>query len=262
MTTSSAPFRSTAYFCVVVLAAFGACLVNSAAVLAQDNGAPVHHTEVFGIMALTNNGISTIPSFSLGKAAAIFDVVIRGRAMAFEPQFKMGLDGRPWAATFWTRYRAPLRGRFQFLFGAYPALVFKTTSVPGADGLRDISEARRFVGVEALPTYALAKHLTVGAYYLYSYGADRPAPKHMHFISARATLDHVRVVEKISLQLAPQFYYLKSDAEHGWYLNAAATLSHENFPLALSSMFSKPFGSDVAGGTDFVWNVSAAYTIR
>jgi hypothetical protein len=252
----------TAYFRIVVLAAFGAGLASSAPVLAQDNGAPEHRTEVFGILAVTNNGISTIPSFSLGQPAAILDVVIRGHPMAFEPQFKMGLDGRPWAATFWARYRAPLRGRFQFLFGAYPALVFKTTSVAGADGPRDISEARRFVGVEALTSYALAKHLTVGSYYLYSYGADRPAPEHMHFISARATLANVRVVEKISLQLAPQFYYLKSDAEHGWYLNAAATLSHDNFPLALSSMFSKPFGSNVAGGMDFVWNVTAAYTIR
>lgn len=254
--------RPTAYFCVVALAAVGAGLANSAPAMAQDNRAAEHHPEVFGIVAVTNNGISTIPSFSLGKAAAIFDVVIRSRGVGFEPQFKMGLDGRPWAATFWTRYRAPLGGRFKFLLGGHPALVFKTNSVMGADGPREVSEARRFLGVEALPTYALAKHLTIGGYYLYSYGVDRPTPKHTHFVAARATLANVRLAGKISLQLAPQFYYLKADAQQGWYLNAAATLSHENFPLALSSMFSQPFGSNVAGGTDFVWNVSAAYTIR
>ncbi len=247
---------------LVLLAAVGAILANSAPVMAQTKRTPEHQGEVFGVVAVTNNGISTIPSFTLGQPAAIFDVVIRGRAMAFEPQFKLGLDGRPWAATFWTRYRPLNSGRFKFLVGAHPALVFSTSSVPGADGQRDIIESRRFLSVEVFPTYALAEHLTVGTYYLYVYGIDRPSPKHTHYAAARATLANVQVAEEISLQLASQFYYLKADAQDGWYLNAAATLSRRDFPLALASMFSQPIRSNVAGGTDFVWNLSAVYTIK
>lgn len=246
----------------VLVAVVGAHVGNSAPAMAQAKRTLEHQGEVFGVVAVTNNGISTIPSFTLGQPAAIFDVVIRGSAFAFEPQFKMGLDGRPWGATFWTRYRPLRSGRFKLRIGGYPALVFNSSSVPGVDGQRAIIESRRFLGVEMSPTYSLTKLLTVGTYYLYSHGIDRPSSKHTHMVAGRVTLTNVQVAEEISLQLAPQFYYLKADVQDGWYLNAAATVSHSRFPLSVASMFSQPFGSNVAGGMDFVWSLSAAYTIK
>ena len=52
-----------------------------------------------GAVTVTNNGISFIPNFSLGKPAAIFDLSI-GRRLSFEPQFRFALEGKPWSFLF------------------------------------------------------------------------------------------------------------------------------------------------------------------
>jgi len=41
-----------------------------------------------GAVTVTNNGISFVPTFSLGKPAVIFDLSM-GRRLSFEPQFRL-----------------------------------------------------------------------------------------------------------------------------------------------------------------------------
>ena len=51
-----------------------------------DSSKPAFH---FGGAALvTNNGISLIPTFSLGKPAVIFDIYMAKRKLSFEPEFR------------------------------------------------------------------------------------------------------------------------------------------------------------------------------
>src|SRR4051812_16338274 len=87
------------------------------------------HTEVSGAITVTTKGISLIPSFTLGKPATIFDIGISRDGFALEPQFKVGLDGHPWAFLFWGRYRPNLGDRFHLVVGAHPAVQFHSTPV-------------------------------------------------------------------------------------------------------------------------------------
>lgn len=48
-----------------------------------------------GAITATNNGISFIPTFSLGKPAVIFDLSV-GKRLSFDPQFRFALEGKPW----------------------------------------------------------------------------------------------------------------------------------------------------------------------
>jgi hypothetical protein len=54
-----------------------------------------------GGVTVTNNGISLIPTFSLGKPAALFDLTAGRGKLSFEPQFRFSLEGKPWTFFFW-----------------------------------------------------------------------------------------------------------------------------------------------------------------
>lgn len=219
------------------------------------------HVDVSGNVSVTNKGISLIPSFTLGRPAAIFDVAIRNGRVGFEPQFRVGLDGKPWAFLFWGRYRPLKRGKFQLGLGGHPAVSFRTitTSINGAPS--DVIVARRYLAGEVAPTYQLARHLNVGAYYLYSHGVEKDVVKHTQFLAARATVANVRVSHRYTLQITPQFYYLRTDKLDGFYVNSGVTLARENLPVSIAATVNKVIRTRVAGD-DFLWNVSVNYAIK
>lgn len=219
-------------------------------------------TEVTGAISVTNKGISTVPSFTLGKPAAIFDVSMASRGLSFEPQFRFGLDGKPWSFLFWGRYRLVEAGKLNVSVGAHPALSFRTTPVTTNGVSRDVITARRYLATELAPTYALTRNVSVGAYHLYSYGVERDVAKHTNFLAARGSLTNVRLPEQLSLRFDPQVYYLRTDDLDGFYLYGAATLARRNLPLSISTVVNRPIRSNVVGGGEFLWNVSVRYSIR
>jgi len=218
---------------------------------------------VAGAVTVTNKGISLIPALTLGKPAAIFDVAITGGALSFEPQLRFGLDGKPWTFIFWGRYR-PLRdGKFRLSVGAHPAFAFKTIPVSTGGGAQDSAiVTRRYFAGDLYPSYSVAKHLSVGAYYLYSHGLDPQAFQHTHFIGARANLTNLPIGDQFFIQFAPQLYYLWMDREEGVYVNSVLTLATRRLPLSVSTLVNSPVRSSIAGGQNFLWNVSVTYLLR
>src|SRR5215468_11181833 len=81
-----------------------------------------------GAVTVTNKGISLVPTFTLGKPAAIFDLSMGKKKFFFEPQFKFSLAGKPWAFLFWWRYKLVTTSKFAFTAGVHPALSFRTDS--------------------------------------------------------------------------------------------------------------------------------------
>jgi hypothetical protein len=219
-------------------------------------------TAVAGAVTVTTKGMSTIPSFTLGKPAAIFDVSIAKHGLSFEPQFKFGLDGKPWAITFWGRYRLFDGEKLHVGIGGHPALSFKTIPVTASGTTRDVIVARRYLAGELAPSYSLTRNLSVGPYYLYSHGMQSDAARNTHFVSARATLSNIAVSDNLFLRFAPQVYYLKSDDTDGYYLNSALILASRDLPFAISTTANKPLRTNVLGGEEFIWNVSLHYALR
>jgi len=212
-----------------------------------------------GSATITNNGISFIPSFSLGKPAALFNMKA-GRKLTFEPEMRFALDGKPWAFIFWWRYKFLSERRFQIRVGAHPSFLFATMPVTVDGVTSDKLIARRYVAGEISPDFHITKKISVGMYYLKGYGLQDDAVKNTDFITLNAKFSGIRLSKRVSLGLYPQFYYLKMDDTDGFYFSSTQTLHIKDFPLSIASVINQPIQSDVVGGQDFVWNVSLIYS--
>ena len=56
-------------------------------------------------------------------------------------------------------------------------------------------------------------------------------------------------------------FYLKVDADDGFYVNATTTLGVRDFPITISSIINKAIESEIPS-KDFDWNVSLIYTFN
>lgn len=212
-----------------------------------------------GAVTVTNNGISLLPTFSLGKPAAMFDMLVGTRKVSFEPQFRFALEGKPWSFILWWRYRPLRKGRFSASVGAHPAIVFET--IPSsADG--DSTEtiiANRYLAAELSPRYSLSNRITLGIYYLYAHGFDPGGTKNTHFVTANATFANLGLAERLRLRIAPQVYYLRMDETDGYYATATVSLFYRDFPVSLQSIVNQAITTNIVTDDDFVWNVSLIY---
>lgn len=212
-----------------------------------------------GAVMVTNKGISTIPSFTLGKPAVQFDLLMGKGKLTFEPQLRFSLEGKPWTFIFWWRYKLLEAPKFNINMGAHPAISFKTIPIINNGVSTDVIVARRYLAGELAPNYALTKGISIGMYYLYSYGLEKNVARHTHFISFRSNFSNIKLSDQYFMKFAPQIYYLKADKEDGYYLNTTLTLAKRNFPLSISSILNKTIKSHVSGSKDFIWNISLTY---
>jgi hypothetical protein len=230
--------------------------------LAQSPDGTERHADVAGSATITSKGISLIPTFTLGKPAAIFDLAIRNGNLSFEPQFRLALEGKPWSFIFWWRYRPPSGEKVHLGIGAHPAVVFRTMTVSTNGVQRELIVAARYLAGELSPSYSLASNLRVGAYYLYSYCLEQDAVKNTHFVALRVNLTNVKIADPYSVEIAPQLYYLRMDGREGVYFNSGLTLATRTMPLSISATVNKTIWTGIAAGEDFLWNLSLSYSMK
>lgn len=215
---------------------------------------------IFGSLSVTNNGISIVPSFSLGKPAVVFIGGIGKNRFSFEPDIRFSLAGKPWSFLFWGRYRLVEKERFQMNAGSHLGLNFKTSVIPINGDSSETTVARRYVAADLFPRYLITKNIAVGIYYLYSHGLDAGTIKNTNFITVNANFANIRLSNQFFMRINPQFFYLKLDAQDGFYFTSSFTLAKKNFPLYVSSVINKTIKSDITGNKDFTWNISLTYS--
>lgn len=214
-----------------------------------------------GNITLTNNGISLLPTFSLGEPAVIFEMKVGGR-LSFEPQFRFSLEAQPWSFIFWWRYKIFNTEKFRLNVGAHPALLFSSSTSEIDGNQENVLEARRYLASEISPNYMLTKNISVGMYYLYSHGLDAGGTKNVNFITLNSRISNINLSKQIYLTVHPQLYYLKMDQRDGFYVTSSFALAKRNFPLSLHSIINKTIKTDILGSKDFVWNVSLIYSFN
>jgi len=209
---------------------------------------------------VTNNGISLLPTFSLGKPAAQFDLILSPGRLSFEPQIRYSLDGKPWSYIFWLRYKVIKRDRFFLNVGTHPALIFRqlTTTINGVS--RDYMASQRYLAAEISPNFRLSRKVTLGAYYLHSSGLDRGTLNGIDFVTMNATINNILLFAGVRLRLAPQFYHLQMDEEGGYYFSNTATLYGPGYPLSVSSIINQVIDTDITNSKPLVWNISLIWT--
>jgi hypothetical protein len=214
--------------------------------------------QVNGAITITNNGISVVPTFTLGKPATIFDLIIRKNRFSFEPQFRFAIeDFKPWSFIFWMRYKFTDTQKFKMGIGVHPSTVFQNTIISTNGISKDAITVRRYWAGDLNPTYYISKNFSIGVYYLYSRGlAD--ATKNTNFVALSSNLSNIKLWGDFLMKVSPQIYYLRLDDNVGYYATSTFTLAKKNFPLAISSIINKKIQSEIPSD-DIVWNVSLVY---
>lgn len=220
-------------------------------------------TAHFGAAAsVTQNGISLIPTFSLGKPAAIFDLNLRKRRLSFEPQFRFSLEGKPWSFLFWWRYKLLKTNRFSVNLGAHPALAFRTITQEINGIPQEIIASNRYLAGEFSPNYFVRKNISVGMYYLFSRGVGFGAIQNTHFLTVNTHFSNIQLPRKFYLKFMPQLYYLKMDQQDGYYFTANLTLAKRNWPVSLSYLVNKIIETRITASKNLVWNLTLTYAFH
>ena len=213
-----------------------------------------------GAITVTQKGISFVPSFSLGKPAAIFELSMGKRKLFFEPQLRFSLKGKPWTFLFWGRYKLVAVGKFQMNVGTHLGMNFRNESFTFNGAPTTGLIARRYLAGELAPNYFISKNVSIGAYYLYSWGIDKGTTKNNHYVTINSNISNIRLGSRFYARVVPQLYYLALDARDGLFITSTFSLSKKNFPLSFQSIINKSIETDVAGSEKFLWNVSLIYS--
>jgi len=229
---------------------------------AQESTETSHPVQVSGNINVNTKGISLVPALTLGRPSTIVDVAVRKGALSFEPQFRFALDGKPWSFLLWGRYRAVSTDNFRLTIGGHPAYSFKTSTAAIDGRVQDRIEVRRYLAVDATPTWRLSSQASLGGYYLYSNGFDPGAAKHTQMAAVRASLSNIRLFGDLVFQAAPQIYYLRTSGQEGTYVGANASVGRRGSPWSIGTIVNQPISSEVVGGQDFLWNVGVNYAFR
>lgn len=215
-----------------------------------------------GAITVTNNGISFIPNFTLGKPAAIFDLSMGKGKLSFEPQFRFALEGKPWSFIFWWRYKLLQSEKLKINIGAHPAIAFRTMTFTSDSVPKNELVAQRYLAGEFAPNYFFTKNISLGIYGFYAYGVEKDVVKNTEMISLRMYFSNIRLTKQFFIRFNPQVYYLRMDKKDGYYFSASLTLAKINFPLSVSSIINNPFQTDIPANSSLLWNISLIYTFN
>ena len=241
--------------------AFVLFFMFSYTVFSQESDSTKRVSHFGATVTITNKGISTIPNLTLGKPAALF-TMSAGRKISFEPEFRFSLEGKPWSFIFWWRYQLYKSDKFITRVGINPSVYFKTTTIT-TDGVpAEKIIAQRSLTGDLSPTFLLGKNISIGLYYMYIHGFEEDAVRNTHFLAIRPYFSNIKLTKQFFMRFYPQAYYLRTDANDGFYVSSTFILAKKKFPLSLSSMITTPIQSNIPAGSTTIWNVSLAYTFN
>ena len=257
ISVSSEPLKSKFRILIVLLIFVSSSFMKNAMAQESLKQPMIHHFN--GTITATNNGISLIPSFSLGRPALFFDLSVGGERLSFDPMFRFGMDGKPWAFVFWWRYKVVKDSRFTLNVGAHPAFIFSEMPVM-VDGKEEkMMVTKRFLAGEITPMFKVSDRFSFGLYYLQGHGLNPVPPYRTNFLALNTVISDLPLFWNLNFSLNPQFYFLRVDDTSGTYFTSSFTLKKTDFPLRIQSIVNQKIKSDVPGD-DFVWNVSLLYT--
>jgi len=216
--------------------------------------------QINGSAAITNNGISIIPTFSLNAPAMIFNFYIRKNRFSFDPDIRATFDGRKGSMIFWFRYKLIQDKKLTVGAGIHPAynLALKTITENGKTW--NITQARRFIAYELNTNYKISDHISVGPYILRGMGLQSDGPKSTYFLALNTNFTNLPIGNHLKFSWTPQFYYLYLDKTDGFYLANNFKLSHDKSPFSLQSVMNKEIKTDITGGKKFAWNLILSYS--
>lgn len=207
---------------------------------------------VSGNIQLSNNGISPVPAFSLGKPALMTAFSIRKGNFSFSPQFNYGVDGRPWSSNNWLRIQFPHK-KFTFRTGVNWSLFFKESSITENNQTFIIKRANRYLETELAAFYQINENTTLQTMWWHDEGMDVDAVKRGSFYSLSATISNIHITKTIKMMLMPHVFYLHNKIPfEGFFVSGIAAFSYKKLPFSISVQGVKPVWTKPTSA--FSWN--------
>lgn len=248
-------FISARLFLTLVFISF--CFFTGEKVLAQSTE-EIKNFHFNGTITTTNNGVSIIPSFNLGRPAAFFDLSIGGDRLSFDPMLRFGMDGKPWTFVLWGRYKVIKDKRFSLTVGGHPAFLFQEVDMIINGKPEKMHVTNRYLAGEINTSYRITKKFSIGLYYLTGAGLQVIGAKHSNFLALNSMISDLRLVKDLNLKINSQLFFLDVDGNNGMYFNSGFTFAKTQFPVQFQAFFNQKIKSDIAGD-DLVWNLSLLY---
>jgi len=232
----------------------------SVSIAQSTNDSTAKPLQINGSAAITNNGISIIPTFSLNAPAMIFNFYIKKNRFSFDPDIRATFDGRKGSMIFWFRYKLIKDKKFTLGAGIHPAynLALKTITENGKTW--NITQATRFIAYEVNTNYKFSNHFSVGPYLLRGMGLQSDGPKSTIFLALNTNFTNLPLGNQFRFSWTPQFYYLYLDKSDGVYLANNFKFSHDKSPFALQSIMNKEINTNIKGSKNFAWNLILTYS--
>lgn len=229
---------------------------------AQESENAAKKIHIAGSAAITNNGISLIPNFSLGDPAALFNLSVAKGRLSFVTDFNFSLEAKPWYILYWVKYRLADSRKFKMTTGTHLGLNFFSSELSIDNRQKKVLQYERYWVIDFSPTYIISDKVSLGTYYLHSRGLDPGTVGATHFFTINSNISNIKLIKDIGLSINPQVYFLKQDHPHGFYFTSTFSLSRKHFPITLSSMINQPLSTEISAGNEFVWNLSLTYNFR
>jgi len=237
-----------------------AILLLTTMALAQEVNSVPEPIQLHGALSVTNNGFSFVPTFTLGKPAAILDLSVSHKRLSFDPQLRFSLEGKPWSIVFMWRYKLIRQDKFQLQAGSHlPALAFSSESYEENGIVNERIRVQRFLPFDLAANYKVSQHLDLGMYYLLAFGPKETTTKLSNFITFRVNWHDIPLGNRLRLKINPQVYYLRLDDLDGFFTAGNLVLSLKDFPFSIGTTMNQAIKTNI-DVKHYDWNVSVIYS--
>ena len=122
---------------------------------------------------ISSNGFYPFPNIVYGKPATTINLSIGKKGLFFEPDFRWGLDGKPWMYIYWLRYKLKKSAKFGINTGIHTAYNIKpcVCTIDEKEDSRYL--ARRNIAGEIVPTFYFSEKFNLSIQYLRTKGLDK-----------------------------------------------------------------------------------------
>lgn len=214
--------------------------------------------------SLNSNGISSIPSFTLDKPAAISSVSLSKGRFLYEPQLAYGLNFKPWYIDNWFHYKIVDRPHFEVRAGMNLSTFFSPDTMFREGNVvvdEKISKAQKYFDLELAFTYRFSSTTSLTALYWSDRGLEKGTIQG-HFFNLIADKSDIKAGKNILFSANVQLFYLDYGGKNdGMFISPRLTSSSRNIPLSLFFQATQGIFSNISPFPEFKWNIGLSYAL-
>ncbi|HUX96987.1 MAG TPA: hypothetical protein VMV47_14725 [Bacteroidales bacterium] len=207
--------------------------------------------------SINTNGISSIPSFSLGAPAVIVAPTFTKGRLNYEPVLAYDMDIQPWFVDNWLRYKIVDRPKFEFRTGLNFSMYFSDYKLPD----ETILQGQRYWAAEFTAIYKPSARSFISGAYWNDRGQDMGTITG-HYLALMAERSEIGIGKSFLLAVNLHLFYINYTASNdGLFISPKLTASLNKKPLALFFHGIQAISSNISPYPGFSWNLGLSYTI-